>query len=149
MADAGGQEGAEKRRFDRLKAGLQVKFRPVGTTEEATLLKQGSFIAPETSNSSVDEIRDLTKVAAEDISTGGIRINTPVPLPEKAHLWLQVQLPGIPVPVNALGEVRWSRRAGSLCSSGVRFLKISAEDLGKVERFVALRASIPPEGGRP
>jgi len=137
------QEALEKRRFERMKAGLQIKYRPVGPTEEATLAKQGNYAAPEAFKASSQEMQDFNKVACEDVSLGGLKINTPFPLAEGTHLWLQVGIPGVPMSVNALAEVRWSRRAGSLCSSGLKFTGISNADLAKVERYLALQK--PPE----
>jgi hypothetical protein len=133
----------DKRRYERMKAGLQVKYRTVGPTEEATLIKQGEYGAPNAFQAATTEIQDFNKVTCEDISLGGLRINTPFPLPEGTRLWLQINIPGIPIAVNAIGEVRWSRRAGSLCSSGLQFHGISMADLGKVERFLALQK--PPK----
>ena len=133
------KDAMDKRRYERMKAGLQIKYRNVGPTEEATLMKQGDYGAPNAFKADTVELQDFTKVACEDISLGGLRINTPFPLPEGTRLWLQISIPGIPMAVNAIGEVRWSRRAGSLCSSGVQFHGISMSDLGKVERFLTLQ----------
>jgi hypothetical protein len=133
------REILEKRRFERMRSGLQIKYRPVGPTEEATLVKQGGYAAPEAFKANTVEIHDFNKVVSEDISLGGVRISTPTPLPEGMRLWLQVGIPGVPIPVNAIAEVRWSRQAGSLCSSGVKFESISKADLDKVERFLALQ----------
>ncbi len=128
-----------KRRYERLRAGLQIKYRAVGPTEEATLVKTGGYAAPEVFKANTTEIHDFNKVACEDISLGGLKINTPAPLPEGTRLWLQVTIPGVPIAVNAIGEVRWSRSAGSLCSAGLRFVSISKADLDKVERFLVLQ----------
>ncbi len=141
------REALEKRRYERFKAGLQVKFRVVGPTEEATLVKAGAFAAPSAVEGSAQEVRDIHRVLGEDISLGGLRITTPYPLAEGTRLWLQVSIPGVPLPLNAVGEVRWSRRSGSLCSSGLKFHSISKDDLARVERFLALRQNSgrPPE----
>lgn len=129
----------EKRRYERMRAGLQIKYRVVGPSEEATLIKQGGYANPEVFKANTPEIHDFNKVVTEDVSLGGLKINTPVPVPEGTHLWLQVTIPQVPIPVNAIAEVRWSRRAGSLCSSGLKFISISKADLDKVERFLTLQ----------
>jgi hypothetical protein len=134
-------EALDKRRYERMKAGLLIKYRVVGPTEEATLVKQGDYAAPEAFKASTQEMKDFNKVACEDISLGGLKINTPFPLPEGSRLWLQVSVPGVPMAVNAIAEVRWSRHSGSLCSSGVKFTGISNVDLAKVERYLALQKS--------
>lgn len=148
MQDAAKAE-MEKRRFERLKAGLQIKYRAVGPTEEATLVKQGGYAAPEAFHSHTPEIKDFSKVVSEDVSLGGLRISTPAPLPEGTRLWLQLTLPEVPIAVNAIAEVRWSRAAGSLCSSGLKFVSISKADLDKVERYLVLqkRAEIQKRQG--
>lgn len=133
------KEILEKRRFERMRSGLQIKYRIVGPTEEATLAKQGGYAAPEVFKANTPEIHDFNKVVSEDISLGGVRINTPFPIQEGTRLWLQVTIPGVPIAVNAIAQVRWSRQAGSLCSSGLKFESISKPDLDKVERFLILQ----------
>ena len=133
------KEVLEKRRYERLRAGLQIKFRPVGPTEEATLVKDGGYAKPEVFHSHTAEIKDFNKVVSEDVSLGGLRINTPMPLPTAMRLWVQVSIPDVPIPVNAIAQVMWSRQAGSLCSSGLKFESISKTDLEKVERFLVLQ----------
>lgn len=133
------KEILEKRRYERLRAGLQIKFRQVGPTEEATLMKDGGYTAPDGFHSHTAEIKDFNKVVTEDISLGGLRINTPSPLPKDMRLWVQVSIPDVPIPVNAIAQVMWSRTAGSLCSSGLKFDSISKPDLEKVERYLMLQ----------
>jgi hypothetical protein len=143
------QEALDKRRFERMKAGLLIKFRPVGPSEEATLVKQGGYAAPEAFHSHTSEIKDFNKVVSEDISLGGLRITTPTPLPEGTRLWLQVSLPEVPIPVNAIAQVMWTRTAGSLCSSGLKFDSIAKADLDKVERYLIMqkRAQVQKQSG--
>ncbi|MGH7442173.1 MAG: PilZ domain-containing protein [bacterium] len=136
------QDAIEKRRYERLKAGLQIKYRPVGPTEEATLVKGGDFAAPAALEAGTPETRDFHKVLCEDISLGGLKIVTSFPVAETTRLWVQISIPGVPLPVNAVAEVRWSRRAGSLCSSGLQFHTISKNDLAKVERFLTLQKAM-------
>ena len=143
------QEALDKRRFERMKAGLQIKFRAVGPSEEATLVKQGGYAAPEAFHSHTSEIKDFNKVVSEDISLGGLRISTPAPLPEGTRLWLQVSIPEVPIPVNAIAQVMWTRTAGSLCSSGLKFDSIAKADLDKVERYLIMqkRAQVQKQSG--
>ena len=143
------KELLEKRRYERLKAGLQIKYRPVGPTEESTLVKQGGYAAPESFHSHTTEIKDFTKVVSEDVSLGGLRITTPLPLPQATRLWVQVSIPDVPIPVNAIAEVCWTKSAGSLNSSGLKFVSIAKADLDKVERYLVLqkRAEIQKRQG--
>ena len=129
----------DKRRFERMKAGLQIKYRAVGPSEEATLVSQGGYGAPEAFHANTPEIKDFNKVVTEDISVGGMKLATPAPLPVGTRLWLQMSLPDVPISVNAMAEVRWSTRAGSLCTSGLKFESISKADLDKVERYLMLQ----------
>ena len=133
------KEILDQRRFERMKAGLQIKYRAVGASEEATLIKQGGYGAPEAFHANTPEIKDFNKVVTEDLSIGGMKIATPAPLPVGTRLWLQVTLPEVPISVNAMAEVRWTTTAGSLCTSGVKFESISKADLDKVERFLMLQ----------
>jgi hypothetical protein len=133
------KEILEKRRYERLRAGLQIKYRAVGPTEEATLVKDGGYASPEVFHSHTAEIKDFNKVVTEDISLGGLRINTTAPMPVGTRLWVQASLPDVPIAVNAIAQVMWSRTAGSLCSSGLKFESISKTDLEKVERYLMLQ----------
>jgi len=129
----------EQRRFERMKAGLQIKYRAVGPSEEATLIKQGGYGLPEAFHANTPEIKDFNKVVTEDISIGGMKIATPAPLPEGTKLWVQVSIPDVPIAVNAMATVRWTRSAGTLCTSGLKFDSISKADLDKVERYLILQ----------
>lgn len=129
----------EQRRFERMKAGLQIKYRAVGPSEEATLIKQGGYGLPEAFHANTPEIKDFNKVVTEDLSAGGMKISTPAPLPEGTRLWVQVSIPDVPIAVNAMASVRWTRQAGSLCTSGLKFESISKADLDKVERYLILQ----------
>lgn len=133
------KEALDKRRFERMKAGLQIKYRAVGPSEEATLVSQGGYGAPEAFKANTPEIKDFNKVVTEDVSAGGMKISTAAPLPVGTRLWLQVSIPEVPIAVNAMAEVRWSTRAGSLCTSGLKFVSISKADLDKVERYLMLQ----------
>ena len=138
------QDALEKRRYERVKAGLQIKYRGVSPTEEATLVKQGGYGTPEAFQPSTPAMSDFNKVLSEDISAGGFKISTPAPLPEGTRLWVQLSLPGVPMAVNAIAQVRWTRRAGSLCSSGLKFESISQGDLQKVENYLVLQKKAAP-----
>ncbi len=133
------KEALEQRRFERMKAGLQIKYRAVGPSEEATLVKQGGYGAPEAFHANTPEIKDFNKVVTEDISVGGMKIATPAPLPEGTKLWVQLSIPDVPIAVNAMATVRWTRQAGTLCTSGLKFDSISKADLDKVERYLILQ----------
>jgi PilZ domain len=129
----------DQRRFERMKAGLQIKYRAVGPSEEATLVKQGGYGLPEAFHANTPEIKDFNKVVTEDLSVGGVKIATAAPLPVGTRLWLQMTVPEVPISINAMAEVRWSTKNGSLCTSGLKFESISKADLDKVERYLILQ----------
>lgn len=133
------KEMMDQRRFERMKAGLQIKYRAVGPSEESTLVKQGGYGAPEAFHANTPEIKDFNKVVTEDLSVGGVKIATPTPLPEGTRLWVQMSIPDVPIAVNAMAQVRWTKQAGSLCTSGLKFESISKADLDKVERYLILQ----------
>jgi len=65
------------------------------------------------------------------------------------RLWGQISLPDVPVPLNAIAEVRWCEAVGSGWVSGLKFLTISKSDLDKVERYLILqkRAAMTRQSG--
>jgi c-di-GMP-binding flagellar brake protein YcgR len=129
----------EQRRFERLRAGIQVKYRPVVASEEELLVKQGGYAAPEAFKANTPEIKDFNKVVTEDVSLGGLRIMAPVAMPSATRLWLQLSLPDAPIAINAIAEVRWSKPEGGQFSHGLKFVSVSKPDLDKVERFLVLQ----------
>src|SRR5882724_6697885 len=96
------REFLEKRRFERFRASLGVRFRVIGYDEKMSLIKSGGYAAPGAFMAKAAETRDLKLVVSEDISLGGLRIPTPQPLPKDSELWINLGLPGVPIPVNAL-----------------------------------------------
>lgn len=130
------QNAEEKRRYERFRSGLQVKFRGIGQTEKSTLIKQGGYGTPDAFKPQLPELQEFQKVVTEDVSLGGMRVNTSTPLPQGSDLWVQISIPKVPMQVNAIAKVMWTRRAGSLCSSGLKFEAISQGDLKKVEDFL-------------
>lgn len=140
----------DKRRFERMKAGLQIKYRPVVAAEEALLVKQGGYAAPESFKANTPEIKDFNKVVSEDVSLGGLKISAPVAMPPGARLWLQISLPDAPIAINAIAEVRWNKPEGvGSFSHGLKFVSVSKPDLDKVERYLVLqkRAEIQKKQG--
>ena len=139
------KEALENRRFERLNAALDIKYRVIGADEEAKLLKQEEYVAPKAVKARTSEIRDFTKMAedrqvkSEDISLGGMKISANVLIPMGSRLWIQVSLPEIPIPMNAIAEVRWRKPVGSTWSTGLSFSGISKPDLEKVDRYLTLQ----------
>jgi hypothetical protein len=133
------KEILDKRRFERMKAGLQIKYRLVTVGEEAALIKQGGYGAPEAFHANTPEIKDFNKVVTEDISVGGMKLTTPISMPVGTRLWLQLSIPDVPISVNAMAEVRWTKPQDLLFSSGLKFESISKADLDKVERYLMLQ----------
>ena len=52
------KEALDKRRFERMKAGLQMKYRVLSPVEESSLVKQGGYGAPEAFHANTPEIKD-------------------------------------------------------------------------------------------
>jgi hypothetical protein len=135
----------EQRRYERMRASLTVKYHLMGPKEEAALAQHGNYVTPDMFKANTTETKDFNKLASEDsavsedISVGGLKISTPITLPEGTRLWLEIGLPEVPIPVNAIAEVRWCRPAEGQWSSGLKFAAISKADLDKVERFVVLQ----------
>jgi hypothetical protein len=138
MQDAA-KAALEQRRFERLKAGLQIKYRPVVPAEEDLLVKQGGYAAPESFKANTPEIKDFAKVVSDDVSLGGLKIVAPAPMPTMTRLWLQISLPDAPIAINAIAEVRWSKPEGGQYAHGLKFVSVSKPDLDKVERYLVLQ----------
>src|SRR5438105_3807791 len=96
-----------KRKHERFRANLQIRYRSLGRDEKNILVKGGGYAAPGAFMAKAEETRELNMVTSEDISTGGLKISTPTPLPQNSELWLNMKLPEIPIPVNALAAVAW------------------------------------------
>ena len=129
-------------RFERFKADLQVSYRPISAAEKSSLLKDGTYAAPEALMAASAQTKDLSQVIAEDISVGGVRISTPAPLEIHHELWVSLTLPAVPIPISAICSVMWTRPVGDgspLSSSGLRFDAINQDDMKKVEEFLALQ----------
>jgi c-di-GMP-binding flagellar brake protein YcgR len=138
MQDAAKAE-LDKRRFERMKAGLHIKYRPVVAEEENMLVKQGGYAAPEAFKANTPEIKDFNRVVTEDISLGGLKIGAAQAMPNGTRLWLQIELPDAPIAINAIAEVRWSKPEGLAFTHGLKFVSVSKPDLDKVERFLVLQ----------
>jgi uncharacterized protein (TIGR02266 family) len=79
---------------------------------------------------------------AENISAGGIFIATHIQKPVGERLEMSLTLPG-GYSFQCLGEVRWIRAYSDVGNSkpglGIRFLNLSPEATGLIERFVRNR----------
>lgn len=133
-------EVLNQRVHERFKASLQVRYRSVGQDEKKNLLKNGSYSTPGAFLARAAETQELHYVVSEDLSKGGLRVSTPQPLPARSELWVNLKLPSVPVPVNALAEVVWTRTAGPSWASGLRFFSINDNDIESVEKFLALQS---------
>ena len=132
------KEFLDKRRFERFKAGLQVRFRVIGAGEKQTLLGSSGYTAPGAFMAKAAELKDLKQVLSEDISLGGLRLATPLALPLGVDLWINLGLPEIPIPMNAIATVMWSRpHPSGGYQNGLQFTAINQADLATVESFVA------------
>jgi len=79
---------------------------------------------------------------AENISAGGIFVATHITKPVGEQLELSIALPG-GLSIRATGEVRWTLAYSETSSAkpglGIRFLDLSPEAVGLIERFVRNR----------
>lgn len=80
----------------------------------------------------------LIKAFSKNISSTGIFIKTPKPLPKGERLYLRLSLPDISEPLKIGGEVVWNRIKTDdpkkhPTGMGVKFVEISAVDLKKLK----------------
>lgn len=89
-----------------------------------------------------DRVRSADSV---EVSSGGIFLRTPEPLPEGAHLTLRLELPGGPG-MTVLGRVVRTVKGGvvRVAGMGVRFLDLLPSQRQAIQRFVESRA-VPAE----
>ncbi|HTB21868.1 MAG TPA: PilZ domain-containing protein [bacterium] len=148
------KEVQEKRRFERLRANLQIKYSVMTPGEEAGLAL-ADYVAPGTFKANTVEMSDFKKLTTEEVVVGdnislqGVRISLAFPVAQGARLWLQARIPGDPEPLNAIGEVRWCRSTGASWNAGLKFVGISKADLERVEDFLALQKLALEKAGLP
>lgn len=79
---------------------------------------------------------------AQNISVGGIFVATHIQKPVGERLELSLTLPG-GFSIHCFGEIRWTRAFSDTSNSkpglGIRFLDLSPEAAGLIERFVRNR----------
>jgi uncharacterized protein (TIGR02266 family) len=80
----------------------------------------------------------LIKAYTENASGGGIFIKTPEPLTKGERLYIGLNLPGIPEPLEIEGEVAWCRTEsddteGRPLGMGIQFIHISRSDYQKLK----------------
>ena len=136
------REAINKRRYERFRSTLQIRYHLVGGTEKNTLMKTGGYAVAGAFMAKAAETQDLRQVFSEDLSLGGLRISSPEPIKPGTDLWINVKLPAVPMPINALATVVRSGPVpnSAMFSSGLKFNAINQADVEKVERFLALQS---------
>jgi c-di-GMP-binding flagellar brake protein YcgR len=84
--------------------------------------------------------RGTVRGVCENISLGGMFVVGPT-LPVGATVEWTVELPAPLGPVKVIGEVRFVRAASGI---GVRFTRLSPDDITKLQRFIATAPPAPP-----
>jgi hypothetical protein len=67
-----------------------------------------------------------------NVSLGGLYLESPPPLKKGEILRVQATLPGIPVPLQAFGEVCWSGKEGG----GLRFLAMAEQSIEALQNYI-------------
>ncbi|MBI3323397.1 MAG: PilZ domain-containing protein [Candidatus Omnitrophica bacterium] len=106
---------AERRRFPRVKAGLEVEFRPLTQPEQRPA---GSL--------------------SRDLSAGGVRLTTSRFLARDSRLVLLFAPRGVGRQLRAVARVIWVRERpfSEFWDCGLEFVEISAEDQGTIAGLV-------------
>jgi uncharacterized protein (TIGR02266 family) len=73
----------------------------------------------------------------QNISLGGLHLDSPAPLPIGTTVQLRFQLPTQPEPVEVAGDVRWvvKKGPGEQSGIGIRFQGLRARDVWALNRF--------------
>src|SRR5882672_8114411 len=116
------REAVNKRRYERFKANLQVRYQELGNTERNMLLKNAGYALSGAFMARAAETQDLQQMISEDLSVGGVRVMAPQPLKVGSELWVNLKLPSVPIPINALATVMWTKAAekGPMFNSGLK-----------------------------
>ena len=139
------REILEKRNFERFRAKLQVRYRPISGSELAALERESHFSATTSEKGRTRETKELFKVFSEDVSEGGMRINTDIQLDTASRVLVELHLPDLPLPVSAIAEVMWSRPVeGGGFACGLKFDQINKSELSKLERYLLLQRKSAP-----
>jgi Tfp pilus assembly protein PilZ len=103
-----------------------------------------STIDPERDPNSGRVVFRTWSEACEDISRGGVRLNTRDPLLPGRRVLLEIDLPGGPT-FEAIGRVAWTRRvAGERDAShglGIEFLGGTPDHLARLETYLGTRSA--------
>lgn len=83
--------------------------------------------------------RGTVRGTCENISLGGMFVSGPV-LPMGATMEWTVELPPPLGAVKVIGEVRYVRAASGI---GVKFSRLTPDDIGKLQRFIASSPPVP------
>ncbi|MCP3140615.1 TIGR02266 family protein [Pyxidicoccus xibeiensis] len=81
---------------------------------------------------------DVVRAYSKNIGAGGLAIRTSRPLPVGSTLELRITLPDAPQPLQAFGQVAWSREDGM----GVAFTQLPAEGERRLKAFLTADASL-------
>jgi c-di-GMP-binding flagellar brake protein YcgR len=153
MADEQGV--IERRQYERITAQFTVAFHLVETGDAERMSRPGGEYKDITvAHAGTKMVKDVMTVVTENISLGGLKLVTPKPIKEGSTLGLELQLPGLPLPIKALAVVVRSEIAPNATgkhTAGVRFIAINKDDVAKVERYIALvkRAEIEKRNSKP
>ncbi len=124
------RDDLEKRIFERVSSQILIKYK----------VCNGPFILPQTHKKRppTDEDAELPPVVSKDISGEGILFTTNEYLPISTVLRMEMEIPGIPIPVKAFGEVVRIReiREGRLYDIGIRFISLDKKDDDKLLRHM-------------
>lgn len=93
---------------------------------------------------SITPVHIFTESQIVNISKGGVFINTPRPLPTDTDIEIEFVLPRVSKKVRAKGKVKWAiekvdrpdGRPGIVPGMGIKFIKISKEDLKKISSYM-------------
>lgn len=119
---------ASRRSFDRVPAQLDVQIESdVDVEAEVTLHSEHQFYAG----------------FSENISDGGLFVQSWAHHEVGAHLTLRFTLPDDETPIETIGEVRWTRAYDRAHDTppgiGVAFLDLSTRDRARIDRFLKQR----------
>jgi uncharacterized protein (TIGR02266 family) len=117
-------EQKNKRKFKRLATNLITRMRRASYRDTTVL--------------NIKAIEQEARI--QNISLGGVFIETPMPFEVGAHIVMDFAIPGYPDEIRALGVVKWSN-SGSMgkeqpIGMGIEFLELTAHSKGEISKYV-------------
>ena len=117
---------------------MQVQYHPPQPFDERRRLPRLNYTEPIQSRNLLKSNEVYSGSLARDLSAGGLRIRSSVPLAKENRLLVLLSLPDSRRVIRAVSRVAWhaQRPFGSGYESGLQFIEIASEDRDSIAGYV-------------